>query len=314
MKQSTLDHLLVTLDVGVEAFAICEVRRGCRLVGGPANAIKVHYVLAGTMHLMIPGADPIVCQSGGVVVVPPGIAQTIAADPGPTVEIAASEHCSMARDGLLVFDAADGAPGDLRVACGVIMANLSGSFGLLDQLAGPLVEDLGGIDIVPHAFAIVLDEMARPRLGTRALAGSLMKACLVIVLRRFFEASASRSGLLGDPRDPRLSKALTAVLDKPAAPHTVASLAAVAGMSRSVFARDFMNAFSIGPMEFVARTRLRHAAEMLRSTTVSIKVIASSIGFASRSHFSRAFRDAYGTDPRSFRKAVSVPQLDVPKP
>lgn len=34
---------------------------------------------------------------------------------------------------------------------------------------------------------------------------------------------------------------------------------------------------------------------------------------ASRSHFSRAFRDAYGTNPRNFRKTISVPELDAPR-
>ncbi|MDQ6869623.1 MAG: helix-turn-helix domain-containing protein, partial [Pseudomonadota bacterium] len=67
-------------------------------------------------------------------------------------------------------------------------------------------------------------------------------------------------------------------------------------------------------MEFAAKTRLHHAAELLRSTTISVKVIAASIGFASRSHFSRAFRDAYGADPRNFRKTVTSSELDAPSP
>jgi transcriptional regulator GlxA family with amidase domain len=60
----------------------------------------------------------------------------------------------------------------------------------------------------------------------------------------------------------------------------------------------------MSPMEFVAKTRLHHAAEMLRSTNMPVKVIAASIGFSSRSHFSRAFRDGYGADPSSYRRNV----------
>jgi AraC family transcriptional regulator, activator of mtrCDE len=55
-------------------------------------------------------------------------------------------------------------------------------------------------------------------------------------------------------------------------------------------------------MEFVAKTRLHHAAEPLRSTTISVKAIAGSVGFASRSNFSHVFRDSYGTSPRNFRR------------
>ena len=168
---------------------------------------------------------------------------------------------------------AGGSAGDLRIVCGLIMASLSGSFGLLDQLTAPIAVDLNGIEIVRHAFALMLDEIAHLRVGTRALTGSLMKACLVIVLRRVLEGTAFRSALFGNLSDPRLTGALMAVLDKPAAPHTVASLATLAGMSRSAFARAFMVAFSMSPMEFVAKTRMHHAAELLRSTTVSVNFV-----------------------------------------
>ena len=54
LQEPVLDRLLMTLDVAVEAFAICEVRRGLRLLAS-SPAIEVHYVLSGTMHLMVPG-------------------------------------------------------------------------------------------------------------------------------------------------------------------------------------------------------------------------------------------------------------------
>ena len=85
-------------------------------------------------------------------------------------------------------------------------------------------------------------------------------------------------------------------------------------MSRSGFARDFTRTFHMSPMEFVAKTRLHHAAEMLRATPAPIKVIAASIGFASRSHFTRAFRAAYGADPSHYRKAKGASITEAPAP
>ncbi|MEO6217618.1 MAG: AraC family transcriptional regulator, partial [Sphingomonas sp.] len=276
MTEPILDHLLATMDVVVEAFAICEVSKGFQLVGGPSPAIEVHYVLSGTMHLMVPGQPAIVCGPGSVVLIPPGLAQTMAADDQPARDVSAAEHCTMTREGMMMFDATGGAgtgTGDLRVVCGLIMASISGSFGLLDAVTRPIVEDLSDVAIVRQGFALMLDEISAPTLGSRALIGALMKACVVILLRRHFAGSGHDFGVLSSLRDPRLGKAVAAVLDKPAAPHSVASLACVAGMSRSAFAREFSHSLAMSPMAFVARTRLHHGAELLRSTRMPVKLI-----------------------------------------
>jgi AraC-like DNA-binding protein len=304
MSEQILDRLLVTLDVVVEAFAICEIKRGLRLIARPKNAIEIHYVLAGTMHLMTPGADAIVCGPGSLVMIPPRTQQTIAADDMPAHNILAVDSCSIVHDGMLLFDAAQGEPGDLRVVCGAIAAAVSGSYGLLDGFHAPIVEEMADLEIVRTAYGTMLGELNQPGLGSRALTGALMKTCLMMMIRRHFAHAGQETRLLGALSDPRLGKAVTAVLDRPAQSHSVAALAATAGMSRSAFAREFSRTFSLSPMEFVAKTRMHHAAQMLRSTTVPIKVVAASAGFSSRSHFSRAFRDSYGANPSKFRKAT----------
>ena len=313
MADPLLDRLLVTLDVAVEAFAICEVKRGFRLIFDALDAIVVHYVLQGELTLITAAGDPIVCRPGSVIVVPPGLSQSLAADADAATDVAAGDHCSMERDGMLLFDAAGGDAGDLRVVCGTIMASISGSFGLVDKVRQPIAGDLSDLVIVRDAFAVMLEEIAAPEMGTRAVTGALMKVCLVALFRRTLLRDGSAAIILNHFQDPRLGRAVAAVLDKPAGHHSVATLGAVAGMSRSVFARDFTAAFAMSPMEFVGKTRLHHAAELLRSTNLPIKVVAASIGFQSRSHFSRAFRNAYGSDPSKFRKTITKPELDAPR-
>ncbi len=306
MTELIIDRLLMTLDVSLDAFAICEVDRGLQLVARPCNEIEVHYVLAGTMYLTVPGHPPITCGAGSIVLVPPHLAQTIGAEESPGRHLLAKENCASSPNGMLRFDgtAGNGTPGDLRFVCGLITANISGSFGLLDAVRKPIVEDLSDVPIVRASYELMAAELANPDLGSRALTGALMKACVLVLLRRHFGRSDHETSLLSTLRDPRLGKAVTAVLDKPSARHSVAALASTAGMSRSAFAREFSHAFAMSPMEFVAKTRLHHAAELLRSTNMPVKVIAASIGFSSRSHFSRAFRDCYGEDPSSFRRSA----------
>ena len=72
-------------------------------------------------------------------------------------------------------------------------------------------------------------------------------------------------------------------------------------MSRSVFAVRFAQVFGQTPIEFVQRVRLRLGAQLLRGTDLPIKLVAVSVGYTSRSYFTRAFRNAHGIDPKAFR-------------
>lgn len=302
MDEEIIDRLLMTLDVAIDAFAICAVDHGRRMIARGGAEIEVHYILEGTMHLAVPGYPPLTCGPGSVVLVPPRLEQSIGADDQPALELLAVDHSSRAPNAMTRFEALRDGNGDLKFVCGTISANISGSFGLLDTVRRPIVEDLSDVPIIKASYQLMLEEIRAPTLGSRALAGSLMKACLLMLLRRHFSHGNHETSLLSTLRDPRLGKAVTAVIDRPAARHSVAGLASIAGMSRSAFAREFSHSFAMSPMEFVARTRLHLAAEMLRSTSLPVKVIAANIGFSSRSHFSRAFRNGYGDDPSSYRR------------
>ena len=87
----------------------------------------------------------------------------------------------------------------------------------------------------------------------------------------------------------------------PAAIIPVESLAVTAAMSRSSFSERFTEAFDRSPMSFVNHVRMQRAAQMLTTERSSIDEIANSVGFASRSHFSRAFKQHAGLPPKEFR-------------
>lgn len=304
MPRSGLDDLLISLDVAVEAIAVCEVRRGFRLVYRPFEFMEVHYVLSGTLHLAIADREPIVCGSGGMVVIPPNFVQTITASPDPGIDPPGGPCRVQSVDGLQHYDSTGGDPADLRFACGVIHPDASGSFGVLDQVTSPISVDLSSIAGMREVFGLIVDETARSRIGGRAIAGALMKAALIATIRQFYEHPRAGTAMLGELQDRRLCRVVAAVTDRPAHPHSVASLAELAGMSRSAFASRFQECYGVTPMAFVTKAKLHRAADALRSTEASIKSVAADCGFASRSHFSRAFSAAYGADPTGYRQAM----------
>ncbi|MHA1108876.1 MAG: helix-turn-helix domain-containing protein, partial [Alphaproteobacteria bacterium] len=105
-------------------------------------------------------------------------------------------------------------------------------------------------------------------------------------------------------QDERLGLVIDMILDDPGANHTVDSLAEAAAMSRSAFAERFTGSFGRSPMNFVNHVRMQHAGQLLEIGTLSIDETARKIGYSSRSHFSRAFKDHSGLPPTDFRSST----------
>ena len=302
MSSSTLDALLTALSVDVEAFALCEIAEDVRLVFPPMDVIEVHHVLEGTLYLTIGDEDPIEAPAGAMVIVPPGRLQYLAASQNVATSKISSDVLLPVRDGMVILDATDGGGAVLRIACGTVQADPNGSYGPLDGLSKAIAEDLSDAPVVSAAFRAMLEEVAAPEEGAMALTSALMKACLVVLLRRHLQSSRRTGTPPALFSDARIGRAIAAILSCPSADHSVTSLAREAGMSRSAFARDFRATLGVTPMEFVTRVRLNLARRLLVSTVRSVEAIAAEVGFNSRSHFSRVFRDHYGTDPSTFRR------------
>ena len=301
MTGRALDELLTTLDVRVHAVAICDVRRGHRLVFDPMSMVTVHYVLQGGGVMHVRGQAPATFEEKSVLVVPPGGQVTLGLLDDDAVDIAASGAGRLASDGMLVFSAGEGAS-DLLIASGTITATYAGGFGLFDHLAEPLVEDVSHVNFLAASIDQLLQEVREPGLASRAFAEALMRQSLLLILRSHFARVGDDSPLFAPLRDPRLARAVTAVLSQPGARHTLESLARESGMSRSVLLDRFSHAFQQTPFEFVQKVRLHHAAHLLSATDLPVKTIAEAAGFSSRSHFARVFRTAFDLDPSSYRE------------
>lgn len=300
MTENILQLLLSTLSVEVHAFAICEIEAGWRLSKrGAEDALLVHYVLAGEGTIEVDDGTPVPFGPNSIVIPPRGTSHSIGfANATRTAETEDSR--GILPSGVLRITAGDGSR-DILLACGAITANYAGALGLFDRLQDAVVEDLSTSAHLRHAFSFMVEELAHPGLGTSAVTSALMKQGLILFLRMHLMRRGTESPIFGALRDPRLACAVAAIIDAPAAPHSVDGLAALCGMSRTAFAERFSATFGEGPIAFLQRVRLRLAAQLLTTSPMPVKVIAASVGYASRSYFTHAFKLAYGVDPTAFR-------------
>lgn len=284
--------LLDALEIGLEPFALCELRGPTRMAMPRDAGATLHHVLEGSGWLATAGSTPLPLAPGALAFVPAGAAHRIASDMRDA-PLADGPACRPAALGLA--HAVDGGRGGgrLMLLCARVSLGLRGTHGLVDLLRAPLVVAADEDPALGAAVAGILRELADPAPGGRAMLRALVAQCAVALFRRRPEALAFQ-GLLADPR---LARALQAMLDDPGAPHSVETLAAGAAMSRSRFVAAFAAAAGTSPGRFLRDLRLGRAAALLAEGGLSVDRVAARCGFASRSAFSRAFRARYGAPP-----------------
>lgn len=119
--------------------------------------------------------------------------------------------------------------------------------------------------------------------------------------------AATGSGPAAGPRagenvDPRVRRVEVLLVADPAAPHTVASLAARVALSPSRLAHLFSAQTGRTPMRALRDARMRHAARLLEATDLPVGSVAAASGFVSAFHFSRVFRERFGVPPGGYRQ------------
>jgi transcriptional regulator GlxA family with amidase domain len=101
---------------------------------------------------------------------------------------------------------------------------------------------------------------------------------------------------------PPLEKVVTAMEGQLEEPLRRTALAALAGLSPRQLDRLFAAHLGTSPERFYLSLRLDRARQLLRQTGLSVTEIAVATGFASGSHFSRAYRQKFGTAPTGERR------------
>jgi AraC family transcriptional regulator len=115
----------------------------------------------------------------------------------------------------------------------------------------------------------------------------------------------------------RVAATLRLIEETPDAPHTLASLAAAAGVSEFYFLRTFAAVAGVTPHQYLLRSRLRAAALRLLAgegdgngdDSAKIIDIALASGFNDLSNFNAAFRAEFGASPRAWRDAERARRL-----
>lgn len=96
------------------------------------------------------------------------------------------------------------------------------------------------------------------------------------------------------------------ILKNPAKNYTLQQLSIESGLTQAKLQEGFKFIYKRTVTEYIRHVRLESAREQLKNSELNVSQVVYSIGFSSRSYFSKIFREKYGCSPNQFKKKAFV--------
>jgi AraC family transcriptional activator of mtrCDE len=304
ISRRDLETLIDTLEVRFVALTECVVSPGYSLRLDSHAEPGIHYNLTGRGRALLGDGPPIALAPHTMLIVPPFRPLTLQPVPidEPLPALRAVDG-RLQKDGSQEICRVTAGTGDPEIIliCGFFHASYGSTTELFATLSAPIVEQFRMADHIDQTLRAALDELVAQEVGAHAMSASLLKQVLVKLLRRSLVSAEIWQERFAMLQDAQIARALAEMTAQPGGPHTVASLARSAGVSRSLFVARFAELMGRPPMSVLRDLRMRQAAQQLTASDCKIEQIASEAGYKSRSSFVRAFRRAFSSDPSEFR-------------
>jgi AraC-like DNA-binding protein len=316
-----------------EQDALSEVLRGVRLTGaiflradmtepwgfqapaaGTASAllapgteclVPFHLVTEGGATIRVEGCEPLRLEPGEIVVLPRGDAHVLENGAAPEL-VDTSALLPAILEGLVLSERGGGGGPATRFICGYVGCDRQAEKLFLAGLPAVFkvgVREDGSATWIESAIRHLVSESETSRPGSRALLARLAEALFIETLRRHMARLRQEdTGWLAAARDPAVGVALASMHREPTRDWTLAELAKRVGVSRTVFARRFVEVLGQTPLAYLASWRLSLGATRLRSSDDSVNEVALAVGYQSEAAFNRAFKREFGLPPAQYRK------------
>lgn len=147
---------------------------------------------------------------------------------------------------------------------------------------------------------LIADEVEVAKPSSQPLLASLFRSLLVYVGRMATPVPLPKWGR--PMRDARVERAIELLNADISRRWTVELLARAVGLSRPVFARQFLRVLGLSPMRYLTQKRMQMAASILLGSDAALAEIAIRVGYRSEFAFNRAFKRHYQVPPGVYRQ------------
>lgn len=102
----------------------------------------------------------------------------------------------------------------------------------------------------------------------------------------------------------RIRKLGEQILKNPSKQYNLEDLSAESGLSQAKLQDGFKFLYTRTVTEYIRHVRLESSRELIKTTDLNISQIVYTIGFTSRSYFSKIFKEKYGVTPNQMKKQI----------
>lgn len=96
------------------------------------------------------------------------------------------------------------------------------------------------------------------------------------------------------------------ILKRPAKEYSLEQLSYKSGLTQAKLQEGFKFLYNRTVTEYIRHIRLESARNLLKNTDLNVSQVVYSIGFSSRSYFSKIFKEKYNITPNQFKKNLVV--------
>jgi AraC-like DNA-binding protein len=262
--------------------------------------LKCNSVLKGGCWITVDGGKPVWLDAGDCAILPHGLPFIMSARSVSHGTDAHEIYAPVAHGGTASY----GGGGEFFMAGSRFLLSGPAAEMLLPSLP-PILVVKGGER--GEVLAWALNQIARAlrvsEPGSALTIAHLSHLILVQAFRAFLaQEHRGVTGWLAALSDLKISRAVAAIHAEPAQSWTVASLAAEAGLSRTIFAERFRQITGRTPLGYLTQWRMLLAMDRLLAPDAVLVRIASDVGYSSESAFAAAFKRETGHSPRRYAR------------
>ncbi|MGJ8640005.1 MAG: cupin domain-containing protein [Opitutaceae bacterium] len=268
------------------------------------NCLMFHVVTKGNCWVVFPNGDSKKLESGDFALIPHGQGHSISDRPDTAaVNIFDLERELISpRYELLKYGGGGEAA---HLICGAVSVEDPAAQRVVSLLPKVIVmrsHDAGNDWLLSMIHMMACEaECLKP--GGDTIITRVSDILVVQAIRHWLENDPlAKTGWLGALHDEHIGKAIALIHRHPTKPWSVHTLAEAIGMSRSGFAKRFMDLVGEAPMHYLRKWRFQIAEGWLRDTDLRLAEIAEKLGYESEASFNRAFKKFRGCTPGAMRR------------